>query len=203
MLLSIAGSGGCETDRSTGLRRYIRKTAFAGFRCNFVTFVPKFNSMPYTYKYPRPAVTVDMLIFRVINGERQLLLIQRDRDPFQGKWALPGGFMDINETLEEAAARELQEETGLTAVELTQLKAYSALDRDPRHRTISVAFWGILTDNQPVRAGDDARKAVWFPVQSIPDTAFDHHQIISDGLQNMGKRAYERGGNPIKYGCKK
>ncbi len=142
--------------------------------------------MPYTYKYPRPAVTVDVLIFRRIKQDLQLLLIQRNHEPFEGFWALPGGFMDMDETLEQAAGRELKEETGLKNVSLKQLKAYSALDRDPRHRTVSVAFWGILSEDQSVKAGDDARKAQWFSVWSLPETAFDHGQIISDALVKTG-----------------
>ncbi len=141
--------------------------------------------MSYTYKYPRPAVTVDMLIFRKTKENLQLLLIQRDREPFQGFWAIPGGFMDMDETLEEAADRELQEETGLQNIALTQLKAYSAIDRDPRHRTVTVAFVGFLTDNQQIKAGDDARNAQWFSVNRLPSLAFDHGQIIADAVAKI------------------
>jgi len=142
--------------------------------------------MPYTYKYPRPAVTVDILIFKRIKQDLQLLLIQRNHEPFEGFWALPGGFMDMGETLEQAAERELKEETGLQNISLEQLKAYSALDRDPRHRTVSVAFVGFLSEGQLIEAGDDARKAQWFSVRSLPETAFDHRQIISDALVKTG-----------------
>jgi 8-oxo-dGTP diphosphatase len=138
--------------------------------------------MSYTYKYPRPAVTVDMLIFRRDGNGLKILLIQRNHEPFEGKWALPGGFMDMDETLEAAAARELEEETGLKNIPLEQLKAYSALDRDPRHRTITVAFMGFLNGNQKLKAGDDARKADWFSVDNLPPLAFDHSRIISDAL---------------------
>ena len=138
--------------------------------------------MSYTYKYPRPAVTVDMLVFREQKSQLEILLIRRNHEPFEGKWALPGGFMDMNETLEEAAARELHEETGLKDISLTQLKAYSAIHRDPRHRTVSVAFMGFLTGNQEPVAGDDARETAWFPVQKLPPLAFDHQQIIADAL---------------------
>ncbi len=141
--------------------------------------------MPFSYKYPRPAVTVDMLVFRETTDGLQLLLIQRDREPFQGSWALPGGFVDMDETLEAAAGRELQEETGLQKITLKQLKAYSAIDRDPRHRTISVAFIGFLTDNQQVKAGDDAREARWFSINSLPDLAFDHEHIIADAVAKL------------------
>ncbi len=141
--------------------------------------------MSYSYKYPRPAVTVDMLVFKKTNNGLQLLLIQRDREPFLGFWAIPGGFMDMDETLEEAAHRELAEETGLQNIALEHLKAYSAPDRDPRHRTISVAFIGFLTDNQQAKAGDDARKAQWFPIHGLPSLAFDHAQIIADAVSKI------------------
>ena len=143
--------------------------------------------MAYTYKYPRPAVTVDMLVFRKQENKWQILLIRRNHAPFEGKWALPGGFMDMDETLEEAASRELKEETGLEGLALEQLKAYSALNRDPRHRTVSVAFTGIMTNNQLLKAGDDAREAAWFPVDNLPELAFDHDRIIADGLLKISE----------------
>jgi len=141
--------------------------------------------MSYTYKYPRPAVTVDMLVFKTDKGRTQLLLIRRNRNPFQGFWAIPGGFMDMDETLEMAAQRELKEETGLQDIVLEQLKAYSAINRDPRHRTISVAFTGFLTDNQSVKAGDDAQNAQWFPIHNLPPLAFDHARIVADALTKI------------------
>ncbi len=141
--------------------------------------------MSYTYKYPRPAVTVDIPVFRKTKDDLQLLLIQRDREPFQGFWAIPGGFIDMNETLEEAATRELLEETGLQNITMEQLKAYSAPDRDSRQRTVSVAFIGFLTDNQQIKAGDDARKARWFSVNRLPSLAFDHGQIIADAVAKI------------------
>ena len=141
--------------------------------------------MSYTYKYPRPAVTVDVLVFKKTKDDLQLLLIQRDREPFQGFWAIPGGFMDMDETLEAAANRELFEETGLQNIAMEQLKAYSATDRDPRHRTVSVAFFGFLMDNQQIKAGDDARKARWFSVNRLPSLAFDHAQIIADTVAKI------------------
>jgi len=141
--------------------------------------------MSYTYKYPRPAVTVDMLVFKKTAKDLLLLLIQRDHEPFQGFWAIPGGFMDMDETLEEAAHRELVEETGLQNIALEQLKAYSSLDRDPRHRTVSVAFVGFLDDIQQVKAGDDARRAQWFSINRLPTLAFDHAQIIADAVSKI------------------
>jgi len=132
----------------------------------------------YTYKYPRPAVTVDILVFR--NRMTEVLLIKRLHPPFEGKWALPGGFMDMDETLEEAAVRELEEETGLSGIKLKQLHAFSAPDRDPRHRTVSVAFYGVLENDQALaRAGSDAKEAEWFKLNDLPPLAFDHGKIMN------------------------
>lgn len=138
--------------------------------------------MSYTYPYPRPALTVDAIIFKVHQGT-DVLLIQRDIAPFEGAWALPGGYVQMDETLEEAAARELREETGLRNIDLYQVKAFGAPDRDPRGRTISVAFWGILKDKQQIVAGDDARNAAWFPINQLPALAFDHQAIIACTLE--------------------
>ena len=138
--------------------------------------------MKYTYEHPRPALTVDALVFREIDSVPHVLLIQRKHDPFAGKWAIPGGFMDIDETLESAVARELQEETGLQATSAEQLHTFSAVDRDPRGRTIAVAF--IVTvdpDEEPI-AADDAQDSGWFAVDDLPRLAFDHDEIIKMAL---------------------
>ena len=138
----------------------------------------------YTYQYPRPAVTVDIIVFR--NNMGEILLIKRLYPPFEGKWALPGGFMDMNETLEQAAARELEEETGLSGIELNQFQAFSALDRDPRHRTVSVVFYGILKKEQSlVKADSDAKDAVWFNLNDLPPLAFDHNDILYSAMQKL------------------
>jgi 8-oxo-dGTP diphosphatase len=108
------------------------------------------------------------------------LLIQRKNPPFQDLWALPGGFMDIDETLEKAAKRELEEETGLICDHLQQFKSYSAVDRDPRGRTVSVVFWEVLSAIPETQAGDDAKEAQWFPLEQLPELAFDHEAIIND-----------------------
>ncbi|MBN2614828.1 MAG: NUDIX hydrolase [Bacteroidales bacterium] len=135
--------------------------------------------MSYTYAYPRPAVTVDAVIFRIRNHQREVLLIERRHPPFRHQWALPGGFVDMDEDLETAAGRELEEETGLKHILLHQFHAFGAPGRDPRHRTISVAYWGELETSQPIRAGDDAQKAQWFSLDELPKTAFDHEEIIA------------------------
>lgn len=137
----------------------------------------------YCYDYPRPCVTTDMAIFREHEGVMELLLIERKNEPYQGMWAFPGGFLNDNETLEQCAARELEEETSLTNLTLAQFKAYSALKRDPRHRTITVVFIGFLTSAQSEHAGDDAAKASWFSLKKLPPLAFDHQKILDEILE--------------------
>jgi len=134
--------------------------------------------MPYTYEYPRPAVTVDaILIDRTTNA--QILLVNRKFYPFEGMWALPGGFVDMDETLEEAVIRELEEETGVTGIELEQFGAFSEINRDPRHRTISVIFIAFVEKNKlQITAGDDAADAKWFRIQDLQELAFDHFEIV-------------------------
>ena len=135
--------------------------------------------MSYTYEYPRAAITVDSIIIRKITDQFELLLIQRDRYPFEGMWALPGGFIEMDETLMEAASRELEEETGLTGIELSQYKAFDKIDRDPRGRTISVVFYGFFEKStSQIRASSDARDAKWFALINLPELAFDHSEIV-------------------------
>ena len=135
--------------------------------------------MPYTYDYPRPAVSVDMVVFRNYNAGMQVLLIRRKHPPYQGMWALPGGFVEIDETLEQAAARELEEETGITGTELEQFHAFSNLDRDPRTRVITIVFYGMVSlENSAAKGGDDAEKAEWFRIDNLPPLGFDHRDII-------------------------
>ena len=137
--------------------------------------------MEYTYKYPRPAVTADCVV--MTKEERpQVLLIQRGFDPFKGCWAFPGGFMNMDETTEQSAIRELEEETGLVVTELHQIGAYSKVDRDPRGRTITVAYL-VLVDHPIAATGqDDAAKAQWFPIDALPPLAFDHEDIMQDAM---------------------
>ncbi|PLX15054.1 MAG: NUDIX hydrolase [Salinivirgaceae bacterium] len=137
--------------------------------------------MSYTYKYPRPAVTADIILFTNETIPR-ILLIKRKHDPYKDKWAFPGGFMDENETLENAAQRELKEETNLNNANLKQFKTYSDPKRDPRGRTITTVFWSIINKEQlqKTRAGDDAVEAKWFAIDNLPPLAFDHNIIISE-----------------------
>ena len=141
--------------------------------------------MSYSYKYPRASLTVDAVIFRKAEAVYQVLLIERAYEPFMGKWALPGGFVDMDETLEEAVERELAEETHLSGIKFEQLHAFSALDRDPRGRTVSVVFCGMLADNQQAKAGDDASKVQWFGINDLPLLAFDHQEVLQLALQKL------------------
>lgn len=137
--------------------------------------------MEYTYRYPRPAVTADCIVI-TRDADPKVLLIQRDNEPYRGYWAFPGGFMDMDETTEQCAVREMMEETGLDVSELKQIGCYSKVDRDPRGRTITVAYLVVIASPVPVRGQDDAAKAEWFSLSAIPKLAFDHDEIISDAI---------------------
>ncbi len=137
----------------------------------------------FTYPYPRPAVTVDAIVFRKGKTTSEVLLIRRRHPPFEGMWAAPGGFLDMEETHEEAVVRELEEETGISGVTLFQFHTYGALNRDPRHRTISIAYAGMLGDgNTQAEAGDDAAAAEWHPISQLPPLAFDHDEVVADAI---------------------
>jgi 8-oxo-dGTP diphosphatase len=140
---------------------------------------------PYCYKYPRPAVTVDTVLFKIEQETIEVLLIKRGNDPFKGCWAFPGGFVDQNEALEAAARRELEEETGLKNIKLDQIGAYGDPGRDPRGHTVSVAFCAILEQPAIVRAGDDASEARWLRALHPPRLAFDHARILAAALKHM------------------
>ncbi len=138
--------------------------------------------MSYTYKYPRPAVTADCV---VMTNEPlpKVLLIQRGHDPFKEGWAFPGGFLDMDETLDQCAIRELEEETGLRLKECHQIGTYSGINRDPRHRTITTAYLFIIDAPAEVNGQDDAAAAQWFPITEIPHLAFDHYDIFKDAIK--------------------
>ncbi len=144
----------------------------------------------YIYDWPRPMVTVDAVVFRHLAGKWQLLLIKRKNEPFVGKWAFPGGFVDMDEELEDAVIRELAEETSLTGVSLEQLHTFGKVGRDPRGRQITIAFMGIATEQQSkVKAGDDAADAKWFDIDNLPkDMAFDHDDGISLAIKKLKAR---------------
>lgn len=140
--------------------------------------------MEYTYKYPRPAVTADCVVITK-EAEPKVLLIQRGADPYKGCWAFPGGFMNMDETTEQCAIRELEEETGLKVSTVRQIGAYSKVDRDPRGRTITVAYLAIIDKPAQVTGQDDAAKAEWFPLSALPELAFDHADIMADAINSF------------------
>lgn len=149
--------------------------------------------MSYTYQYPRGALTVDCVVFGFDEGDLKILLIQRGIEPFKGDWALPGGFVHLDETLEEAAERELKEETGLENVFLEQLFTFGEPNRDPRERVVSVAYVALVRPRDyTTNAQTDADDARWFGLTEIPDLAFDHSEILRTGLHRLrGKLRYE------------
>ena len=137
--------------------------------------------MAFIYKYPRPAVTADcILMTREI--EPQVLLIERGNEPYKGYWAFPGGFLNMDETTEQCAIRELEEETGMKIGKVHQIGAYSKVDRDPRGRVISVVYLAIIDKPVEVKGQDDATKAQWWPINSLPSLAFDHDEIMTDAI---------------------
>lgn len=140
--------------------------------------------MSYTYKYPRPAVTADIVVITKESNSR-ILLIQRANEPYKGYWAFPGGFMEMNETTEQCAIRELKEETGLDLREMKQIGCYSGVDRDPRGRTITVAYLASIDEPQDVQGLDDAANAEWFFINDLPKIAFDHEIIMSDIIKQL------------------
>lgn len=142
--------------------------------------------MPHTYDYPRAALTVDCVVFGFDEGELKVLLIERGLAPFKGQWALPGGFVRVDETLDDAARRELQEETGLRDIFLEQLYTFGEVKRDPRERVVSVAYYALvkLADTS-TRAATDAADARWFPVSQPPRLAFDHRAIFDTALTRL------------------
>jgi 8-oxo-dGTP diphosphatase len=147
----------------------------------------------FTYPYARPALAVDCVVFGYDEEDLKILLIKRDREPSAGGWALPGGFVRYDESVDEAAARELREETGVERVFLEQLYTFGAVDRDPRERVVSVAYYALvkLLDHD-VHAATDARDAAWFAITDVPPLAFDHEQILERAHQRLtAKVRYE------------
>ena len=143
----------------------------------------------YCYKYPHPAVTTDCVIFGFDGSELQVLLIERGIEPFKGKWAFPGGFLNMDETAGEGALRELKEETGLENAYIEQFNTYSDPGRDPRERVITIAHYALVRI-QEVKGGDDAAKAQWFPIDEVPQLAFDHDKILRDALRKLRERIH-------------
>ena len=147
----------------------------------------------FTYDFPRPSVTVDVVVFAILTGKLQILLIRRLHEPFAGYWALPGGFLEIDEDIESAARRELAEETALADLYLEQLYSFGKPGRDPRGRTITVAYYALLSADKAGEtfAGDDAAEAQWFGIEQLPNLAFDHDEIIRCAIERLkGKVQY-------------
>ena len=143
--------------------------------------------MPYTYEFPRPALTTDIVVFTLRENRLNVLLIQRGEPPFAGMWALPGGFVNIDEALEDAAQRELTEETGLQKTYLEQLYTYGEPDRDPRGRVVTVAYFALIAADAPFQAGggSDATRAAWQTIEALPPLAFDHAEIIAYAVRRL------------------
>ena len=135
--------------------------------------------------YPKPSVTVDVVIITLRGEELQVLLVKRDLAPYKGRWAIPGGFVHLDESLESAARRELREETGVTDVYLEQLYTFGDPGRDPRGRVISVAYIALVPAPLTVEAGSDAREARWWPLKDLPALAFDHDKIVQLALTRL------------------
>src|SRR5215471_9782766 len=151
------------------------------------------KEVPYSYQYPRAALTVDCVVFGFDEGDLKVLLIERGLEPFKGRWALPGGFVRVDETLDVAARRELQEEAGLTNVFLEQLYTFGEVNRDPRERVVSVAYYALVNlSEHAAKAATDAANARWFPVSKVPRLAFDHAKILDTAITRLkGKVRYQ------------
>ncbi len=146
----------------------------------------------YVYDWPRPMVTVDAAVFTFSGDRTKVLLINRGNEPFKGMWALPGGFVGMDEELEDAVVRELAEETGLRGVRLEQMRTFGTVGRDPRGRMITIVFMGIATEGQDtIRAGDDAAQAQWFDIEELPkEMAFDHNEVVRFAIEKLLKLRY-------------
>ena len=143
----------------------------------------------FCYNYPHPSVTTDCVIFGFDGTKLRVLLVQRGIEPYKGRWAFPGGFMKIDESAEQCALRELREETGLEAAYVRQFHTFTAVDRDPRERVVTIAFYALVR-LQDVKGGDDAADARWFALDEIPHLAFDHDQILRMAEQALRRQIH-------------
>ena len=148
----------------------------------------------YIYDWPRPMVSVDAIVFGFFKNKAKLLLVKRGNEPFKGKWAIPGGYIEIDEELEKAVARELTEETGLVNVPLEQMHTFGKCGRDPRGRQITIAFMGVATKGlTKIKAGDDAAEVRWFDIEKLPkDMAFDHNEAAKVAISKLRRKKVYR-----------
>ena len=142
----------------------------------------------FCYRYPHPSITADCAVFGFDGRKLYVLLIQRGEEPYIGQWALPGGFMHMEEDIENCAQRELCEETGLTNIYLEQFHTFSAVNRDPRERVVTIAFLALVRKSERLVAGDDAANAAWFDIENLPKLAFDHEYILSEAHRSLRQR---------------
>ena len=147
------------------------------------TYVPG-AEFPYHYRYEHMAVTTDCVIFTYEDRKLKVLLVRRGGEPYKGFWAFPGGFLQLTETAKEGALRELREETGLEAAAIGELGVFSDPDRDPRERVITIAYYALVKPSEVI-GGDDADEAVWFPVDNLPELAFDHDKIFEAAMERL------------------
>lgn len=147
------------------------------------------DPFPYQYKYEHMAVTTDCVIFTYEDWQLKVLLVRRGAEPFKGEWAFPGGFLRMEETAEQGALRELREETALVPTAIGQLGVFSDVDRDPRERVITIAWYALVKPHEVV-GGDDAAEADWFPVDDLPSLAFDHHKIFEAAMEQLRRDIY-------------
>ncbi len=147
------------------------------------------EDLKYHYKYPHPSVTTDCVVFGYDGLRLNVLLIERGADPFKGHWAFPGGFLNIDESAQQGAKRELFEETGLRDAYIHQFHTFSAVNRDPRERVISIAYYALVSISE-VKGGDDAAKAQWFPLDSVPPLAFDHDMMLRMAIKELRRQIH-------------
>jgi 8-oxo-dGTP diphosphatase len=144
--------------------------------------------MGYTYNYPHFALTVDAVLFSKSDAGLDVLLIRRAHEPSKDRWAFPGGYVNIDEVIDNAVYREFEEETNISNVSLKRFDIFDAIDRDPRERTVSVVYYGFINGSkESIKAGDDAKDAKWFPVNKLPELAFDHSIILKKILEEVQK----------------
>ena len=147
------------------------------------------EGLKYSYKYPHPSVTTDCVIFGFDGVKLKVLLVERGMAPYKGRWAFPGGFLNMDESAEEGALRELKEETGLEGAYIRQFHTFSAPQRDPRERVITIAYYALVK-MQEVKGGDDASDARWFALDEMPPLAFDHDQILRKAEKTLRQQIH-------------